>query len=278
MGANIGLTTTEVGGLMKINLHETGSWQIGYTSEYEERQRKAGAWQRESRHWDIWQRPSPLSAGHVLAIKIMIPSFALHARPAPTKPRPVRWIDAREGRAVVFTLSLTKSSVPPWGYSADHDTVGTLSLPTGEFALLCAHYVDSGAATTAMLQSLGRFVQTLMLQDTSALEPLPTDETLMGLSIEPTGVRTITEIALWGLTTADAVPAGSGESEGMLHDFSTDLSEGLIDLTVPIPRSVFTELGIEPKVDNEKAQEIARNWNDAKIAEMQRLLQLGSFG
>jgi hypothetical protein len=28
MGGNVGLATTEASGLMKVNLHESGSWQI----------------------------------------------------------------------------------------------------------------------------------------------------------------------------------------------------------------------------------------------------------
>src|SRR5947207_11520617 len=93
MGGNIGLTTSEMGGVMKVNLHESGSWQIGYTSEYVERERAAGRWKGESRHWEIWPRPPAVTPGHTAAVKILVPTAALRERPAPKKPKRVRWVE-----------------------------------------------------------------------------------------------------------------------------------------------------------------------------------------
>jgi hypothetical protein len=276
MGADVGLTTTEAGGLMKVNLHESGSWQIGYTSEYTERQHAAGKWQGQSRHWQIWQRPQPVTPGHTAALKILVPAGALHARQEPKKSKRVRWIESREGKAVSFTIWLSKTTIPAWGYGADHDVVGTLSLPNGEYVLIGAHYVDSTEATTVMLKGLGGFLQTLMAQDTTALDPLPVDATLMGFSAEPSGVRTITEIALWSLAAADAAPDSNVGKEPLGHGMDEALSKGLVDISVPIPRSYFESRGVDPKQDPDGAQRLVEEWTASKVAEMRRLLSLPS--
>lgn len=153
MGSDVGLATTEASGLMKVNLHHSESWQIGYTSEYEQRQRDAGSWTSASRHWQIWKRPAEVQPGYTAAIKILVPPVALHQRAAPKKSKPVRWVDAREDRGVVFTIWLAKSSIPPWGYGGDqNDLLGTVPLPTGEYVLIGSHYVDANDATTVMLK------------------------------------------------------------------------------------------------------------------------------
>lgn len=278
MGANVGMTTTEVGGVMKINLHESGSWQIGHTSEYEREQREAGKWEGESRHWQIWQRPEPVSPGYTAAVKILVPASALCERPEPRKVKRVRWVEARAGKAVSFTVWLSKSTIPLWGYGPDHDVLGTFPLPNGEYVLIGAHYVDSDKATQVMLKGLGGFVQTLMARDTTPLEPLPTEATLMGFSVEPSGVRSITEIALWALTAADAAPDSVVGREPMIHGFDEEFLKGLLDIAVPIPQSFFAARGVDPQQDRDKAKSLANEWTASKTAEMRRLLRLPSSG
>src|ERR1051325_1274397 len=127
--------------------------------------------------------------------------------------KPVRWLEAKDNRAVIFTIWLTKSSVPPWGYGADHEIVATLPLTNGEFVLVAGHYVDPQDARAFMFRGLGGFIQMLMEEDTSGLEPLDTDATLMGFSVEPSGIRTISEIALWGLTRANETDEAPHDSQ-----------------------------------------------------------------
>ena len=279
MGCNVGLTTTEVGGVMKINLHESGSWQIGFTSEHERRQREDGTWDRESRHWEIWQRPREATPGYTAAIKIVISPYALRERPAPEKKKRVRWIDVRPGQGVSFMTWLAKSSVPAWGYGEEHDILGTIPLPNSEYVLLTAHFIDANAATTAALRGLAGFMGMLMTRDTACLEPFSADATLMGLSPEPTGVRAITEIPLWALqsvTKRDEVE--DVEQAPTLEGFDDDLASGFLNVPAPVPHEVFVERGIDPSVDPVRAQEIVAEWNDAKIKEVQRLFGLTRSG
>jgi hypothetical protein len=171
---------------------------------------------------------------------------------------------------------LTKSSIPPWGWGGENDLLGTVQLPTGEFVLIGSHYVDASVSTTVMLKGLGGFVQTLMSQDMTKMEPLSVESTLMGFSTEPTGVRTITEIALWGLTSAVQPEDSTAGKQPLLHGFSSDLSQGRIDIAVRVPRSVFADRGVDPDVDEEGARRIVREWNEAKLVEVRRLLRIPS--
>ena len=278
MGNNVGLATTEASGLMKVNLHESGSWQIGYTSEYAERQRALGKWEGQSRHWQIWKRPAPVAPGHTAALKILVPTAALHERQPPKKTKPVRSVETRGRKAVSFTVWLSRTTVPAWGYGPDHEVIATLPLPNGEYVLVGAHYVDARDATRVMLKGLAGFVQTFMARDTAALDPLPTEATLMGFSDEPSGVRTITEIALWSLVTADSAADSTVGKEPLVRGLDDELSRGLIDVAVPIPHFFFTARGVDPKSDPESAQRLASEWTDSKVTEMRRLLRLPSSG
>jgi hypothetical protein len=177
----------------------------------------------------------------------------------------------------MFTIWLASSTIPPWGYDDENQIVATIPLPNGETVLLGSHYVDAKAATKSMLKGLAGFVQALMAEETTPLEPLETDATLMGLSTERVGTRIITEIALWSLTTADTVDSAAG-LEPVLHDISDDLTQCLIDISVPIPPSVFAARGVDPTVDLDATRAISHDWNEAKLSDMRRILRLPTSG
>jgi hypothetical protein len=219
-----------------------------------------------------------VTPGHTAALKILVPTAALHDRKPPKKAKRTHWVDARDGKAVSFTVWLSRSTVPAWGYGADHEVIATLPLPSGEYVLVGAHYVDARDATHVMLKGLAGFVQTLMSQDTTQMEPLPKEATLMGFSGEPSGVRAITEIALWSLSTAEAASESTVGKEPLIHGIDEALSSGLMDIAVPIPRTYFTDRGVDPKNDPEGARRLSEEWTQSKVAEMRRLLRLPSSG
>lgn len=61
-----------LGGSVKVSLHQSGSWQLGLTTESPAHFRSAG-----SRHWDIWKRGGKLAPGTVRAWYLLIPDETL---------------------------------------------------------------------------------------------------------------------------------------------------------------------------------------------------------
>lgn len=76
-----------VAGEIKISLHETGSWQHGFTADGKA---KDSLLPGQSRHFTIWQRPGEIVPGWTRAVRIIIPDAALQVRPSPgTQKKPV---------------------------------------------------------------------------------------------------------------------------------------------------------------------------------------------
>jgi hypothetical protein len=274
-GSNVALATTEAAGRMKISLHESGRWQIGYTSEYERRERQAGRWKLESRHWERWQRPAEIQAGYTSALKIIVPPAALTDRPAPKTSKPTRFVPARADMAVMFTVCIAKTTIPAWSYGTEQENtvIGTMNLPNGEHVLVGSHYVDGARANKDMLASLGRFAGSLLRSDTRTLEPLPRDATLFGFSSDRDGTKVVMEIALWSIYDAwgeAAAPSGLGPD---VKETADDSLSGFIDLPLRMPRSVLAERGVDPK-DPDAAKAILGEWKEGKIHELRRLFQL----
>ena len=276
--SEVGVAMADASGRMKVSLHESGSWQYGYTSEYETRERAAGRWNNKSRHWKIWQRPREITPGYTAALKILVPPVALAARATPSARKLVRWTAAAVDRGVVFTVWMAKSSIPPWGYAPeDNELLGTIPLPSGEFVLIGAHYVSAEDSMQAMMQGLAGFLQVVMAGDTTALQPFSESSLLMGMAEEPTGTQVFTEIALRGIKSVSDLGVRRGPvQKPQVHGVEEGFTKGLMDIEARIPRQIFVDRGVDPKVDKDAAVEIAKKWNDEKAAEVRRLFGIPS--
>src|SRR5713226_7077109 len=70
-------------GEIKISLHQSGSWQHGFTADGKAKDSLSPG---QSRHFTIWQRPTEITPGWTRAVQIIIPDAALQARPSPGAP------------------------------------------------------------------------------------------------------------------------------------------------------------------------------------------------
>lgn len=99
--------TAPLGGVLKVSLHESGRWQMSFTSEFVKKMQAKGQWPAISRHMSRWSRPREISPGVTLAFRIIIPTSELR----PLKIRTVKtitWIAAPPiGQAVEFLIFLT---------------------------------------------------------------------------------------------------------------------------------------------------------------------------
>ncbi len=122
-----------------------------------------------------------------------------------------------------------------------------------------------------MLKGLSGFLKTMMEGDTSRLEPFEDSSVLIGFSSEPTGVQAITELTVRGFTSVTALEPGPASGAKF-----TELSalQGLMDVELRIPTSVYKAKGVNPSQDPEAALAIAHEWTESKTAEIRRLLRL----
>lgn len=77
-----------IGGEIKVSLHESGSWQWGFTSQSS----APGQIGMAQRHVDIWQRPEPLDPGVTLAMRLRVPPLGLSAETAETYRQDTVWV------------------------------------------------------------------------------------------------------------------------------------------------------------------------------------------
>lgn len=69
-----------MGGAVKVSLHQSGSWQVGFTKESSAKL-NAG----RTRHWDIWKGGAEIGPGTVRAWYLLIPDQELRAADEDTK-------------------------------------------------------------------------------------------------------------------------------------------------------------------------------------------------
>lgn len=117
-------------GEIKVSLHQSGSWQHGFTTSGKA---AASLSSRQSRHFTIWQRPAEIVPGWTRAVRIIIPDAALQARPAPgTSAKPVAGLLTTPGSdatiAEIWLESAANLTPPPL---AGSQLAGRLSQPSG---------------------------------------------------------------------------------------------------------------------------------------------------
>jgi hypothetical protein len=118
------------GGEIKVSLHQSGSWQHGFTADGN----AAGSLpQDQSRHFRIWQRPAEITPGWTRAVQIILPDAALQARPSSGTPRkPVtEFVAAGAGDATIAELWLESAASPAPPPLAGYQLAGRLSQPGG---------------------------------------------------------------------------------------------------------------------------------------------------
>lgn len=98
-------------GTMKLSLHESGSWHMGYDPNAFQTLFREGD-QPESRFASRWKRPPQLEGGLLLAVRIQVPFEAVNI-PAPELEPKVVWIEApEEGNMAEVALFLSDERIP----------------------------------------------------------------------------------------------------------------------------------------------------------------------
>jgi hypothetical protein len=98
-------------GEIKASLHESGSWQHGFVSDQAAHGHLPP---RSRRHFAIWNRPAETVPGRTFAVRILVPTSELQARPVSgTANRPVLEVQASPGHdAIVVEVWLESPGSP----------------------------------------------------------------------------------------------------------------------------------------------------------------------
>jgi hypothetical protein len=126
---DIYLTCRSLGSL-KASMHESGSWQIGFTEEYWDSAENTFD-KSKIRHLDIWERPKEMRPGEILAFRIITPSSEVNLNQVDHK-KGICWIpNAPDDMVTEMDVWITKSGFIQPG-SEDDRIIGSLSVPKGE--------------------------------------------------------------------------------------------------------------------------------------------------
>ena len=116
--SDVYLTCGRLAGIFKASLHQSGTWQVSFTSQFTEKISDRGTWKKTSRHFDSWQRPDEIGPGVTLALTILIPASELRKDENNTGvTKLVHWVAAPSvGLAVSFDILITKpeTTVSDW--------------------------------------------------------------------------------------------------------------------------------------------------------------------
>lgn len=132
---------------VKVSLHETGRWRMGFTEEASASSPNL-LQADQDRAWEVWDRPAEHLPDTVIAFKLVFPSRELAVTPEHRKGkvwRNVVFIEAApSGKVTVVTLFISRSNVAPRHESEPSFALASLKIDDAQNAHLVAHSDPQG--------------------------------------------------------------------------------------------------------------------------------------
>lgn len=190
--SDVYLGCRELGGILKASLHQSGSWQVGYSKESWNQKEECLPERQTTRHIEIWPRPSDIAPGFTLAYRIITPATAVNVIQDPPDPqKPIVWISCPPGKAVEIDIVITAPTVKvsnwPGKNGKNTNFVDFFVLSSRETIWIVSHVIDMPShAPILKRQVTPRFVKGKGPQDIK-------DKSLRALVFgrEPDGSRVI---------------------------------------------------------------------------------------
>lgn len=151
-----------IGGAYKLSLHESGAWQVGFTSDFKRSMAEQGRWKGGSRLTAQFAPPKEIGPGTLLAFRILVPGSAVSIDSATESlPDNLVWIPPPPNdRVVEVALLLTANGLNIDGWpgrrSLSTNLVGDFPLDSGEHLWL-VHRQDCIPTISGGPASLSRF-------------------------------------------------------------------------------------------------------------------------
>lgn len=123
--SDVYITNRAIGKALKVSLHETGLWHIGFDSSFLKRELRQESRLLHNRFVDQWSKPIEISDGCTLALRIIIPEDVVTTPLSDKDPRSTIWIEAPPpGKAIEIVLLLTAPQPSASGWPG-RDSMGT---------------------------------------------------------------------------------------------------------------------------------------------------------
>jgi hypothetical protein len=145
--SDIYLACRELGGSLKVSLHESGDWRIAYTQEFFKENLGAFPDKCDNRVIMQWPRPPQIAKGVTLAFRIITPYSAVSTAFDISLSKPIIWIPVPpENRAVEIDIIITAPNILVSGWpdkkSMKTRLVGSMLLDIGDTVWIVHRVTD----------------------------------------------------------------------------------------------------------------------------------------
>lgn len=143
---DIYLVCRELGGALKISLHESGDWRFAYNQDFFDDNFDEIDKSRNGRSIEKWTRPPEIASGVTLAMRILIPWGSITTAIGQGSEEDIYWVNQPlDGYAIEFDLIITekdiKSTQWPGKNGMKTQLVGSVELSGGETVWIVFHEI-----------------------------------------------------------------------------------------------------------------------------------------
>jgi hypothetical protein len=141
------LSCREIGGALKVSLHESGQWHVAYFQEFFDKNVEDSDLIKKGRFIDRWSPPAEIAPGVTLAFGIVTPWSSVTASIDDADARRIHWIpSAPEGHALEIAIVLTRSGTSVSGWpgrqTMNTELVGSIELDSGDSVWIVYREID----------------------------------------------------------------------------------------------------------------------------------------
>jgi len=134
--SDIYISCRELKGFIKVSLHETGSWHLGYSDKAFDKYFKSDESSEKDKYIEIWPRPNVIAEGMTLAFRIVTP-YSATSTPVEDTLKDIIWIpNCAIGYATEIDIFITRLRDDPQNWPGKNrmatKLVGSYNLQSNE--------------------------------------------------------------------------------------------------------------------------------------------------
>lgn len=158
--SDVYLACRELGGTLKVSLHETGNWHVAYSQTTFDADVYGIVPSQKDRFMDTWTRPKPIAPGVTIAFRIVTPYSAV-TTPLYKPGKNITWIpNCPSPCAIEIDIILVSPTTPVTGWPGKNKTgtqfIGSYDLSNGDSVWAVYWIIDMPNLASAT-QGVGSF-------------------------------------------------------------------------------------------------------------------------